>query len=148
MSLTIVTPDKAIGIGSTFISGIGTDMSWIPTDVHAVHWDGSTGEIEYNDGKPNATISEIGIYSQAETTLNNEIKRLDDLSPVNTTSYQWEILRNQRDDKLLFCDWTQGNDTPLGSSKKTEWATYRQALRDFPANTSDPKNPTWPSEPS
>ncbi len=148
MSLTIVTPDKAIGIGSTFISGIGTDMSWIPTDVHAVHWDGSTGEIEYNDGKPNATISEIGIYSQAETTLNNEIKRLDDLSPVNTTSYQWEILRNQRDDKLLFCDWTQGNDTPLGSSKKTEWATYRQALRDLPANTSDPKNPTWPSEPS
>ncbi len=148
MSLTIVTPDKAIGIGSTFISGIGTDMSWIPTDVHAVHWDGSTGEIEYNDGKPNATISEIGIYSQAETTLNNELKRLDDLSPVNTTSYQWEILRNQRDDKLLFCDWTQGNDTPLGSSKKTEWATYRQALRDLPANTSDPKNPTWPSEPS
>ena len=148
MSLTIVTPDKAIGIGSTFISGIGTDMSWIPTDVHAVHWDGSTGEIEYNDGKPNATISEIGIYSQAETTLNNEIKRLDDLSPVNTTSYQWEILRNQRDDKLLFCDWTQGNDTPLGSSKKTEWATYRQALRDLPANTSDPKNPTWPTEPS
>jgi len=148
MSLTIVTPDKAIGIGSTFISGIGTDMSWIPTDVHAVHWDGSTGEIEYNDGKPNTTISEIGIYSQAETTLNNEIKRLNDLSPVNTTSYQWEILRNQRDDKLLFCDWTQGNDTPLGSSKKTEWATYRQALRDLPANTSDPKNPTWPSEPS
>jgi len=148
MSLTIVTPDKAIGIGSTFISGIGTDMSWIPTDVHAVHWDGSTGEIEYNDGKPNTTISEIGIYSQAETTLNNEIKRLDDLSPVNTTSYQWEILRNQRDDKLLFCDWTQGNDTPLGSSKKTEWATYRQALRDLPANTSDPKNPTWPTEPS
>tara|TARA_B100001996_G_C18266217_1_gene441247 strand:+ start:117 stop:563 length:447 start_codon:yes stop_codon:yes gene_type:complete len=148
MILTIVTPDKAIGIGSTFISGIGTDMSWIPTDVHAVHWDGSTGEIEYNDGKPNTTISEIGIYSQAETTLNNELKRLDDLSPVNTTSYQWEILRNQRDDKLLFCDWTQGNDTPLGSSKKTEWATYRQALRDLPANTSDPKNPTWPSEPS
>ena len=148
MSLTIVTPDKAIGIGSTFISGIGTDMSWIPTDVHAVHWDGSTGEIEYNDGKPNATISEIGIYSQAETTLNNEIKRLDDLSPVHTTSYQWEVLRNQRTDKLLFCDWTQGNDSPLSNSKKTEWATYRQALRDLPANTSDPKNPTWPSEPS
>ena len=148
MNLTIITADKTIGIGSTVISGIGTDMSWIPSDVHAVHWDGSTGEIEYNDGKPNATISEIGIYSQAETTLNNEIKRLDDLSPVHTTSYQWEVLRNQRTDKLLFCDWTQGNDTPLGSSKKTEWATYRQALRDLPANTSDPKNPTWPSEPS
>ena len=148
MKLTIVTEDKAIGIGSTYISGIGTDMSWIPTNVWAVHWDGSSGEIEYNDGTPNATMSEIGIYTQAETTLNNEIKRLNDLSPVNTTSYQWQILRNQRDDKLLFCDWTQGNDTPLDNSKKTEWATYRQALRDLPSNTSDPKNPTWPTEPS
>tara|TARA_B100001250_G_scaffold99198_1_gene83401 strand:- start:3335 stop:3781 length:447 start_codon:yes stop_codon:yes gene_type:complete len=148
MKLTIVTEDKAIGIGSTYISGIGTDMSWIPANVWAVHWDGSSGEIEYNDGTPNATMSEIGIYTQAETTLNNEIKRLNDLSPVNTTSYQWQILRNQRDDKLLFCDWTQGNDTPLDNSKKTEWATYRQALRDLPSNTSDPKNPTWPTEPS
>ena len=148
MKLTIVTEDKAIGIGSTYISGIGTDMSWIPTNVWAVHWDGSSGEIEYNDGTPNATMSEIGIYSQAETTFNNEIKRLEDISPFNTTTYQWQMLRNQRDDKLLLCDWTQGNDTPLGSSKKTEWATYRQALRDLPSNTSDPKNPTWPSEPS
>ena len=148
MKVTIITEDKCIGIGDTIISGIGTDMSWIPANVWAVHWDGSSGEIEYNDGTPNATMSEIGIYSQAETTFNNEIKRLEDISPVNTTTYQWQMLRNQRDDKLLLCDWTQGNDSPLGSSKKTEWATYRQALRDLPANTSDPKNPTWPSEPS
>ena len=148
MKVTIVTQDKCIGIGDTIISGIGTDMSWIPANVWAVHWDGSSGEIEYNDGTPNATMSEIGIYSQAETTFNNELKRLEDISPVNTTTYQWQMLRNQRDDKLLLCDWTQGNDTPLSSSKKTEWATYRQALRDLPSNTSDPKNPTWPSEPS
>ena len=148
MKVTIITQDKCIGIGDTIISGIGTDMSWIPANVWAVHWDGSSGEIEYNDGTPNATMSEIGIYSQAETTFNNEIKRLEDISPFNTTTYQCQMLRNQRDDKLLLCDWTQGNDTPLGSSKKTEWATYRQALRDLPSNTSDPKNPTWPSEPS
>ena len=49
-SLVIITSDKTIGIGTTIISGIGTDMSWIPSNVHAVHWDGSSGEIEYNDG--------------------------------------------------------------------------------------------------
>ena len=27
------------------------------------------------------------------------------------------------------------------------WKTYRQALRDLPANTSDPINPTWPTKP-
>ncbi len=146
MNLTIITADKTIGIGSTVISGIGTDMSWIPSDVHAVHWDGSTGQIEYNDGKSNVTMSEIGVYSQAETTFNNELKMRESPSP---SSSDWdEDLRIRRNKKLTDCDWTQGNDTPLGSSKKTEWATYRQALRDLPTNTSDSKNPTWPTEPS
>ena len=44
-------------------------------------------------------------------------------------------------------DRTQLSDTPLTSSKKTAWATYRQALRDLPENTEDPKNVTWPSQP-
>ena len=146
MNLTIITADKTIGIGSTVISGIGTDMSWIPSDVHAVHWDGSTGQIEYNDGKSNVTMSEIGVYSQAETTFNNELKMRESPSP---SSSDWdEDLRIRRNKKLTDCDWTQGNDTPLSNSKKTEWATYRQALRDLPDNTSDSSDPTWPSEPS
>ena len=72
-TLVIITSDKTIGIGTTIISGIGTDMSWIPSDVHAVHWDGSSGEIEYNDGKANLGITSIGIYSQADTTFNNGV---------------------------------------------------------------------------
>jgi len=146
MNLTIITADKTIGIGSTVISGIGTDMSWIPSDVHAVHWDGSTGQIEYNDGKSNVTMSEIGVYSQAETTFNNELKMRESPSP---SSSDWdEDLRIRRNKKLTDCDWTQGNDTPLSNSKKTEWATYRQSLRDLPDNTSDSSYPTWPTEPS
>ena len=43
-------------------------------------------------------------------------------------------------------DWTQGSDVP--DAIKTPWATYRQKLRDLPANTSDPNNPSWPTEPS
>ena len=27
------------------------------------------------------------------------------------------------------------------------WKTYRQQLRDLPANTSDPTKPTWPTKP-
>ena len=62
MNLVIIPSDRIIGIGTTILSGIGTDMSWIPSDVHAVHWDGSSGEIEYNDGKANLDITSIGIY--------------------------------------------------------------------------------------
>lgn len=59
----------------------------------------------------------------------------------------WEKLRNQRDGKLFMSDRTQLSDAPLTSSQKTAWATYRQALRDLPENTEDPKNVTWPSQP-
>ena len=40
---------------------------------------------------------------------------------------------------------------PLSDSKKTEWATYRQTLRDIPtaqSTVTDIDNITWPSEPS
>ena len=150
MKVTIITEDKCIGIGDTIISGIGTDMSWIPANVWAVHWDGSSGEIEYNDGTPNATMSEIGIYSQAETSFNNEIQRQKDLgdASVSQSSFLWEKLRNERDNLLLFSDFTQLGDIGLSDSKKAEWVTYRKALRDLPANTSDPANPTWPTKPS
>ena len=38
-------------------------------------------------------------------------------------------------------------DTPFSDSKKEEWKTYRQALRDLPANTSDINNPSYPTRP-
>jgi hypothetical protein len=59
----------------------------------------------------------------------------------------WENLRLQRDTKLQFSDWSQLPDAPLTTIEKTSWATYRQELRDLPANTIDPKQITWPSQP-
>lgn len=57
-------------------------------------------------------------------------------------------LRELRNDLLDKSDWTQSPDSPLSDSKKAEWATYRQQLRDLPANTSDPSSPNYPSPPS
>lgn len=57
-------------------------------------------------------------------------------------------LRGSRDVLLDNSDWTQFNDSPLTDAKKQEWATYRQSLRDLPANTTDPANPVWPNQPS
>lgn len=56
-------------------------------------------------------------------------------------------IRSDRDELLKECDWTQTADSPLSSDKKTEWATYRQSLRDVPAQ-SDVYNITWPTKPS
>jgi len=58
----------------------------------------------------------------------------------------WDRLRTERNALLVSSDWTQYNDSPLDEAK-AEWATYRQELRDLPANTDDPANPTWPDAP-
>jgi len=56
-----------------------------------------------------------------------------------------QTLRLQRNELLAQSDWTQVADAPVDAAA---WATYRQALRDLPANTTDPRNPTWPTKPA
>ena len=38
-----------------------TDYS-VASNIHAIQWNGSSGEIEYNDGTPNATITDISSF--------------------------------------------------------------------------------------
>lgn len=60
----------------------------------------------------------------------------------------WVELRKVRTNALVESDWTQIRDATLSEEKANEWLAYRQALRDLPANTTDPKNPIWPEAPS
>jgi hypothetical protein len=56
---------------------------------------------------------------------------LDQLK-VNEIPQDWwlERYRNWRANELASSDWTQLTDSPATGS---DWATYRQALRDLPA---------------
>lgn len=76
---------------------------------------------------------------------------------INTGSWTWDTelflddVRQLRKGRLLSCDWTQLPDSPLTVEQKTSWATYRQALRDFPS-TIDPSTASledlvWPTSP-
>ena len=145
-TLSIVAEDKTVIKDGTACPELS--LSWLPSTVWAVHWDGSKGEVEYSDGTPNLEISELGIYAQGITDFDDNISTSKEtemrgfvLSPING-------LRTVRDTKLERSDWTQLPDAQLTDSKKAEWVTYRQALRDLPATESDPSNPTWPTEPT
>lgn len=54
------------------------------------------------------------------------------------------FLRYERNARLKETDWMASSDRTMTDAEKT----YRQALRDLPANTSDPNNPIWPTRPS
>ena len=156
MRLTIIVPDKSIGIDGQFILEIQQDLSWIPSNVHAVQWDGEKGHVEFNDGSSNQTINDLGIYEKAIETFNNEKQRIADEQKAREEAREaardyWAELRSLRDQKLEKCDWTQGNDSPLSEEQKNAWKVYREQLRDLPANITDPKtlvndmnNPQWP----
>ena len=84
----------------------------------------------------------------------------------NSSNSSWEQnwnsflvdIRKERNRRLAASDWTQFADSPLADSKKTEWANYRQQLRDLPANNPDPEwvdgdntklpDITWPTKPT
>lgn len=59
----------------------------------------------------------------------------------------WGGIRVQRDRLLAACDWTVMPDVPLSPSLKEAWVTYRQALRDIPAQSS-PLDLVWPTPPN
>ena len=116
------------------------------------------------------TMVEFGLYEVGQTPKPNDYtKNITEGTPVLTDGVyyqnwiqtdasqseidyrlenQWFIIRETRNELLTECDWTQIADAPLTEEQKTAWRTYRQALRDLPANTEDPKNPVWPTAPT
>ena len=57
---------------------------------------------------------------------------------------QFDYVRAVRNAELAATDWTQVSDS---QANKAAWATYRQALRDLPAQNKDPKKIKFPTRP-
>ena len=77
-----------------------------------------------------------GAHTYSPTTISEEQALANILQQV----------RGNRDALLAASDWTQLADSPLSSSKKTEWAVYRQQLRDI-TDSSDLANVEFPATP-
>lgn len=71
-----------------------------------------------------------------EAELQAEIDRLKAAQPMVE-------LREKRNQLLAETDYLALSDVTLSP----EMAEYRQALRDLPANTTDPANPVFPTKP-
>ena len=105
--------------------------------------------------------------TQIEFASENEVKQIMEPLLRNNTNY-WSVLltaaeqkvadtsnekvvvRSRRDDLLNKYEWTV-TSPDLTDDKKAEWKTYRQALRDLPAQSGFPweaDGMTWPTKPS
>ena len=59
------------------------------------------------------------------------------------TDRAWAALREKRNALLAETDWWASSDLTMTDEQKS----YRVALRNLPANTDDPTNPTFPVKP-
>ena len=101
----------------------------------------STGIITSNGGS-NCLIEEVHLdsgHSIIEGTYSSDLYKIVSGSPVelDVSGIVQSTIRSERKLLLEESDWTQTADSPLSDSKKAEWATYRQALRDLPSGYTD-----------
>lgn len=68
------------------------------------------------------------------------------LDKSETLPDEWlvERMRAHRNRLLAASDWAMATDAP---TNKTAWATYRQALRDFPATWEPAETADFPEAP-
>tara|TARA_R110000868_G_scaffold50033_1_gene160407 strand:- start:432 stop:656 length:225 start_codon:yes stop_codon:yes gene_type:complete len=67
------------------------------------------------------------------------------LAPTDDNDTLTARMKHQRNRLLTESDWTMHSDAP---TDKTVWATYRQALRDFPATWKPAETANFPEAPA
>lgn len=124
MRLTIIPSDQIV-----IKNGKALNFPFVLPDIRAVQWYGSSGEVEYTDGRPNKKITSLAPYQSVADAYQTEKTRLEDeaTEAAKPTILALKALRN---DLLQECDWTQSNDVTLANNP--DWLTYRQELRDLP----------------
>ena len=109
--------------------------------VIATHADDQDLAIHFETGGAYEGATLVGLLDE------NVVVGDDDPRSGMANSVAIDGIRILRNERLQDSDWTQISDTALASQDQTDWATYRQELRDFPATVSNPQNPTWPTAP-
>jgi len=74
----------------------------------------------------------------------------DGISDPTNDQIAMQFIRDRRNGLLLNCDWMSGSDVNMSE----DWKTYRQTLRDLPANSTPSLDEngnltgvTWPTKP-
>ena len=78
----------------------------------------------------NNLIDKFTEYRQGQE---NDLERTLAAAFANTAILNWTKVALIRNFLLMDSDWTQLGDAPVTTEQKTQWQTYRQKLRDIPA---------------
>jgi hypothetical protein len=93
--------------------------------------------------RPTIQIHDVGTGEDVVREMNDaEFAAWQAAQP--TEAQKAAEMRADRNARLSATDWTQVADAPVS---KTDWAAYRQALRDITGQQGFPWTVDWPTQP-
>ena len=135
-----------------------------PSHLHALHWYGTGGEIEWTDDynwplEAEAYEEEVAPYValwQAEKARREKAAAEAEaarLTEYNSESARFERLRAERDRRIAATDYLIMPDYPLNDTHRRMMEYYRQDLRDLPTKEGAPwdgggEATPWPAMPA
>ena len=113
----------------------------------AIHGDKIAADaVEITSDEHAALLTAQSIGKRIEADANGYPVAVD--PPPPTDAELATAIRAERDTRITSSDWTQLPDVPLTAAQKSDWAAYRQALRDVTAQPTFPQSVTWPVPPA
>ena len=100
MTLTIIKDDKFVNVDGVELT---LDAVVLASNVHAIQFDGTNGEIEYNDDTPNEAITSISAYSTI-TDDHATLKAANDTAASDVAATQTAL-------EATYA-WKRGNEYP------------------------------------
>jgi hypothetical protein len=146
MKLTIIPADGSVGEDGKFYLELDLSSCGIPSNVHALQWDGVAGWIEFNEPIPNESITELPAWT---TCCMTKWAEANNPPPVPPTAEQIKQVAIQL---LQNTDWATISDVadPLKSnpylSNAQDFVVYRNAVRQYAINPVAEKV-NWPDVP-
>lgn len=161
-SVTVVPGDKLIIVDSEAI--VFDAPIPAPSNLHALQWNGTSGEIEWEDDynwplEAEAYEDEVAPYValwQAEKARREKAAAEAEaarLAEYNGEEARFERLRAERDRRIAATDYLIMPDYPLAEDSRAAVRSYRQALRDLPTKEGAPwdgggETTPWPAMPA
>jgi len=140
--LNELRPGQSFGFDNGLLETL-SNISWFSQTTYT-----STQYEKLEDTSNLIYNEEANLYTVAPFTIPTEQECHDYWDTTLKNAILLSRLRAKRNNLINKTDYLAMSDYPHPTEEaKQAWLDYRQALRDLPANTTDPENPVWPTAP-
>jgi len=143
MILTIIPIDKTVIIDGMALSEADMSGCGIPSNIHALQFNGSSGELEYTDGTVNSHFATLPAWAELCVKEHDTAMEMLRNPPEPTAEDKAASARQLRDHLLSECDWWVLTDRTATQGQ----LDYRQSLRDITQQAGFPNDVVWPVKP-